>query len=91
MGTLLMGRSRKKTEGQSDGIKPPAAVEPAPAKAEAKKQIWVYMRDARDVGLLTSYLNKAQPDVFEEVLRKTLMERVALERLKAEQEDAACG
>jgi len=91
MGTLLMGRSRRNQEGQPNAAKPPQAAEPAPAKSEAKKQIWVYMRDARGVGLLTSYLNMAQPDVFEEVLRKTLMERVALERAKADQEDAANG
>lgn len=89
MGALLMGRSRKKSEGEPSPAAPPTSADPVPAKSEAKKQIWVYLRDARDVGLLTSYLNKAQPDVFEEVLRKTLMERVALERLKAEQEDAA--
>lgn len=88
MGALLMGRSRKQREKASSVEGRPAA-EPAPAKTDAKKQIWVYLRDARDVGLLTSYLNMAQPDVFEEVLRKTLMERVELERLKAEQEDAA--
>lgn len=78
MGALLMGRSKKVVDDPGS--------EPASETEAPKKQIWVYLRDARDVGLLTNYLHKAQPDVFAEVLRKALMERVALEEAKRAKE-----